>query len=86
MTARTVLVANPAGLHARLASMFCKEVRRFQCSVTVRSGRLFFSGRSILDVMAADIQSGSLITILCDGPDEAAAARALVRFIEELSE
>ncbi len=86
MTAWTVQVRNPAGLHARLASMFCAQARRFQSTITLRASGSFFSARSILDVMAADVRPGGLIMIMADGPDEIEAVEALVRFIDTLQE
>jgi phosphocarrier protein HPr len=86
MTAQSVIVTNPAGLHARLASMFCALARRFSCGITVRASGRFFSARDILDVMAADVRPGGTVLLMCDGPDEALALETLIQFITNLTE
>ncbi len=86
MIAASVMIQNPSGLHARLATQFCALARQFQSEVTVRASDRFISARQILDLMAANARQGQTIVIHCDGPDETAAISQLMRFIETLRE
>jgi phosphotransferase system HPr (HPr) family protein len=86
MIARTVIVQNPAGLHARLASLFCALAKQFASKVVVRTPGRYITARNILDLMAANVRQGDSLTIHCDGPDEQAALQALTDFINNLQE
>ena len=86
MIARTVMVQNPSGLHARLASLFCARARQFQSHIVVRVNGRYIVARNILDLMAANVRPGESMTIHCDGPDEQIALLALVDFIADLTE
>lgn len=86
MRAASVVVSNPAGLHARLASQFCARARKYQASVVVRASGRFISARHILDLMAANIRQGETMVIHCDGEDEAAALSELLSYVGSLRE
>lgn len=86
MIARTVIVENPSGLHARLASLFCATAKQFKAQVVVRTPGRYISARNILDLMAANVHQGDALTIHCDGPDEDMALQTLVSFIADLRE
>jgi phosphocarrier protein HPr len=81
MTSRTVTVVNQLGLHARAAAKFVHLASSFQSSVVVsRQGR-DMDGKSIMGLLLLAAARGTLISINVDGPDEAAAADALVALV-----
>jgi phosphocarrier protein len=86
MTASSVTVKNPSGLHARLASQFCELARSFGCTVVVRSGGRLIPGCNILDMMAANIRQGETLVIHCDGREEDRALKTLLQYIGSLDE
>jgi phosphocarrier protein len=86
MIGRSVIVSNRSGLHARVASQFCARAKQYQAQVVILVRDQWISARSILDVMAANIRQGECISIYCDGPEEALASDALVKFLTDLRE
>ena len=80
---REVEILNELGLHARPASEFVRAVHKFDCEVTIRKGDEHFSAASILEVLSANLDCGSKMTIEAIGPD---AERALDRLSQLLVE
>lgn len=55
---------------------------KFKCDVIIESGEKRIIAKSVLNVMAAGIKSGTEINLICDGEDEAAAMETLSKAIE----
>lgn len=82
MVSAKAAVINPQGLHMRPAQLFVREMRKFECDVTVVFSGTAASGKSAMDLMAARIRQGSEIEIQCDGPQETEALAAALRLVE----
>lgn len=85
MVSREVVVRNATGLHARPASNFVLEAKKFDSDVSVRNTRGSHkpvNAKSIVMVLSANIPSRATIEITCDGPDEDEALDAMVRLVE----
>lgn len=80
---RELKVLNKLGLHARPAAEFVRCARAFKSTVVIRKDGEEFSATSILDVLTANLDCGSAMTLEADGPD---AAMALDRLSELLRE
>ncbi|HEY3901742.1 MAG TPA: HPr family phosphocarrier protein [Chthoniobacter sp.] len=78
---REAEILNPLGLHARPAAEFVRCVQTFTSEITIRKGDEQFAANSILEVLSANLDCGSRITIEAIGPD---AAKALDRLGELL--
>jgi phosphocarrier protein HPr len=82
MTARTVKVENPLGMHARAAAKFVHMATRFQSHVHVtREGRRM-DGKSIMGLLLLAAACGSTITISAEGTDEDQAVDALATLVQ----
>jgi phosphocarrier protein len=55
---------------------------KFKCDVLIECGEKRIIAKSVLNVMAAGIKSGTEINLICDGEDEAAAMETLSQAIE----
>ena len=82
MTRCTVTILNPLGLHARAAARFVHAASAFVCRIRVGRGGREVDGKSIMGLLLLAAAQGSVITIIADGPDEAAAVAALGALIE----
>ena len=84
MVSEKVTIKNPTGLHLRPAGLFCKTAMQFQCSVKFRArdGELAANAKSVLSVLGACVKSGDEIEIVCDGEDEEAALKEMIRVVE----
>ncbi len=83
---REVEILNELGLHARPASEFVRAVHSFQCEVVIHKGDETFSAASILEVLMANLDCGSKMTIEATGPDAEAALDRLAQLLVEFRE
>lgn len=81
MISRSVTIKNSIGLHARPATFFIRKANDFKCSVWVEKDERRVNAKSLLGVLSMGIAKGTSVTILADGPDEAAALEALDELI-----
>ena len=81
MISEKVVVVNPTGLHARPASKFVTEAKKYKSSLTIKKNDKIINGKSIIQIMSAGISAGTEILIEADGPDEEAAVKDLVDLI-----
>ena len=80
--ARTCLIGNRRGLHARAAAKFVKTASQFDADVAVTCNGTRVSGLSILGLMMLAAGPGTEVTIQTDGRDAAAALAALVGLVD----
>ena len=81
MTACTVTIINPLGLHARAAARFVHEASRFQSRVLVSRGSREIDGKSIMGLLLLAAAQGSDIRMSAHGPDETEAISALCALV-----
>ena len=72
-----VLVVDPVGLHARLATVAVNAASKLKCDVKVSFKERSVNMKSIMGVMSLGIPTQSEITITCEGEDEDAAITAI---------
>ena len=77
-------VVNPNGIHARPASLFIQEAKKFQSKITVEnlSTGKAKDAKSILGVMSLGMTKGTEIRIVAEGPDEEAAIQAMQQLVD----
>ena len=77
MVSQKVTIINPTGLHLRPAGIFCNTAVQYESKVTFQYGNTTANAKSVLSVLGACIKKG------CDGADEEAALKAMVKAIED---
>lgn len=77
-----LIVRNPTGLHARPATTFASLAKEFQSEVRVRQGDKVVNGKSLASLLKLGAENGSVIRVMAQGPDEAAALKALQEAVE----
>lgn len=82
MISKTLTVVNPSGLHLRPAGVLSQAAMKFKCDVIIECGDKKIVAKSVLNVMAAGIKSGTEIKLICDGEDEEEALKTLSEAIE----
>ncbi len=83
MVSQKVTIINPTGLHLRPAGIFCNTAVQYESKVTFQYGNTTANAKSVLSVLGACIKKGDEIEIFCDGADEEAALKAMVKAIED---
>jgi phosphotransferase system HPr (HPr) family protein len=76
-------VMNKLGLHARPASEFVRCARTFKATVIIKKNGETFSAASILDILSANLDCGSVFVLEADGPDAETALQRLLQLLEE---
>jgi phosphocarrier protein HPr len=81
MLEREVTILNRLGLHARPAAEFVRAARSYKCTVTILKNDDTYSASSILDVLSANLDCGSLMVLRAEGPDAETALDHLTQLL-----
>ena len=82
MLSKEVTVTNSVGLHARPATFFIQKANSYTSNIWVEMDERRVNAKSLLGVLSMGIVSGTTITLIADGPDEANAIEGLTTLIE----
>ena len=82
MTEATTTIENKTGIHARPASVFVQKASSFKSKVQLKAKGKTVDAKSILMIMSMGLVKGTEITIVADGPDEAAAVSTLKELVD----
>lgn len=74
-------LTNPAGLHARPASLFVQTAARFQANIQVLANGREANAASIMEVLSLGARRGDTITVRASGVDASAAIEALSELV-----
>ncbi|WP_033919827.1 HPr family phosphocarrier protein [Sphingomonas sp. 37zxx] len=80
--ARSVLVSNRRGLHARASAKFVTLASAQPTEITVEKDGSFVTGTSIMGLMMLGAAMGDTITISAEGDDAESAVAALCELVE----
>ncbi|MBQ8382998.1 MAG: HPr family phosphocarrier protein [Clostridia bacterium] len=75
-------ITDPLGIHARPAGMIAAKAKEFSAEITVAKGDKTADGRRLFALMGLSAKEGDILTVTCNGEDEAAAADALRTLLE----
>jgi len=82
MTARSVIVVNQLGMHARAAAKFVHLAAKFQSHVRVAKDSREMDGKSIMGLLLLAAARGTTIRISAEGGDEQDAVAALADLVQ----
>lgn len=83
MVSQKVVITEPTGLHLRPAGKLCEESLKYQSRIHIIKGTHIANAKSVLGILAARVQQGDEIEILCEGTDEEEALSALMQLMQE---
>ena len=75
-------IENESGLHARPASDFVKTALKFSSDIRVVFGDRKINAKSIIEILASGIKTGSEVELIIDGEDEKEAMEQLTVLVE----
>ena len=76
-------IVNKLGLHARAAATLVKVASQFESQISLSRKGMVVDGKSILGMMTLAAARGSIITVICSGPDGEAAIDAIGKCIND---
>ncbi len=82
MVSQFVTVSNASGIHARPASVLTKAATQCRSNIYIIANGKKIIAKSILNIMAAAIKSGTEIEVQCDGATEKEDLNTIVSLIE----
>ena len=82
MLSRKITIKNPSGLHLRPAGVLSQTAMQFKSNIVIEYGEKRIVAKSVLNVMAAGIKSGTEVNLIVEGEDEEEAMKTLVEAIE----
>ncbi len=82
MVSREITVTNSVGLHARPATFFIQKANSYKASIWVEKDERRVNAKSLLGVLSMGIVSGTTVTLIADGADEAEALEGLAELVE----
>lgn len=80
MIESTITICNKAGLHARAAARMVSISTTFISNIKVGQDKLV-DGKSILSLMMLAASKGTVLNLIIDGDDEAAALDAITTLV-----
>jgi phosphocarrier protein HPr len=83
MISRKIMITNPSGLHLRPAGVLSTLAMKYKSDIRILYGEKNVVVKSVLNVMAAGIKTGSEVTLTCDGVDEKEAMDGISKAIED---
>ncbi|WP_054743726.1 HPr family phosphocarrier protein [Cellulosilyticum ruminicola] len=86
MTTINTKLINAQGLHARPATLFCKEAGQFQSDIKLICGDKEGNAKSLIALLAMGLTAGAELQVVAEGADEEAAAKHMADFIGSFQE
>lgn len=83
MVSKETKITNEMGFHMRPANVFVSAMTKYQSEITIIFNGNKINGKSIMNIMAACMKKGSVITVECNGPDEDAMLDEAIKMIED---
>lgn len=83
MVSKEFTIKNKMGFHMRPANVFVTEMTKFASDINIIFNGKTINGKSIMNIMAACIKCGSIITVECSGADENEMLNAASTLIED---
>ena len=81
--ARSFIIKNSLGLHARAAAVLVALTGKFSSSIIIRKESFEIDGKSILGILSLAAIRGTEITVTIEGEDSREAMEEVSKLIEE---
>lgn len=76
-------IKDELGIHARPAGMLVKEAAQFKSDIKIAGPNKEVDAKRIMGVMSMGVKKGDTVKLTIEGADEAQAAEALEKFLQE---
>ncbi len=86
MYEKAVIIRNKTGLHARPATQLVQIAKKYGSVIEIVRGDSVANAKSVLNILALDLNAGSEVTIRAVGTDEDSAIEAIVTYIQNLKD
>ena len=81
MYTQEITVNNEVGLHARPATFFIQKANEFKSGIWVEKEDRRVNAKSIMGMMSLGLDTGEMVTVIADGPDEETAVEDIAKYL-----
>ena len=78
----TYVITDPAGIHARPATLIAQMANKFTSEITLEKDSIVVNAKSIMGVITMAAGYNTTMTLKVEGPDESEAASAIENLFE----
>lgn len=71
-----------SGLYNEQVTYFVQKANEFRSSIYLECGTKKMNAKSLLGIMSMCIDTGAIVTLVADGPDEQVAVEALCEMLQ----
>jgi phosphocarrier protein len=86
MVAKTFMVQNKYGIHARPARLIVETAIQFQSDIFISKNNEEINAKSIMGILMLEARKGTELVIKCEGEDESQALLQMEQVFHKLSE
>jgi phosphocarrier protein len=86
VVSREITILNELGLHARPAAEFARRANAFRAEVWILKDGNRFSAASLIEILRANLDQGSIAVLEAKGRDAEEAIARLARLLEEFKD
>lgn len=84
MIKRKIVIKSKAGLHARPATLVCKEAMKFKSEIRICKKSKDAIAKSILSVLTLGAEYGDEVELIVEGDDEQKALDCMTKVLETI--
>ena len=81
MISAEVTIENSEGIHIEPAELITREAEKYNASVHLKTEYMDVNAKSIINLVSASFRKGDVVTVVCDGPDEKKALKAIKKLL-----
>jgi len=81
MIAKSFIIANKIGLHARPAAVLVQTANRFKSDIIIEKDGRRASAKNALDLLTLAVERGAVVTVEIQGRDENEAMKAFEELV-----
>ena len=81
MISKTVVVNLPADAEARPVAVLVQIASKYESKITINSQNRRINAKSIMGMMSLGLDSGEMVTVIADGPDEEVAVEDIAKYL-----
>jgi len=83
MVNEKVVIVSKSGLHARPANVLIKTAQKFASKIEIAVNGNKYNAKSLLNILAAGVNCGTEIEVICNGDDEKEACKKVIEVIKD---
>lgn len=82
MKAFSYVIKDEIGIHARPAGQLVNEAKKYESTITVKSGEKSTDAKKLIALMSMGVKCGDEVEVMVDGADEEQAYLEIKAFFE----